>query len=136
LRIKEEFYCWKNIKFPKFTGGYSYSENDEAKVIRQKINQDTKEICTIFESANNLEDEWLVINIFDLHKFHTSHKKLIDVTDRVISIYKKDTKSSLIRTIFFPIFYLVWLLQIKIYYLLHFKELIYEIIKLFNKIWK
>ena len=127
---------FKNISFPKYTGGYSYSENDKARVIRQKINQDTEEICIIFESANNLKDKWLVINIFDLHKYHTSHKKLIDVIDRVISIYKKDTNFSLIRTVFLPIFCLIWLFQKKIYYLLHFKELICEIIKFLNKIWR
>ena len=127
---------FKNIRFPKYTGGYTYSENDKARAIRQKINQDTDEVCIIFQSVNNLEDEWLAINIFDLHRYNTSHKKLVDVIDRVISIYKKDTKSSLIRTVFLPIFYLVWSLQTIIYYLLHFKELIYELIKFLNKIWK
>jgi len=127
---------FKNISFPKYTGGYSYSENDKAKIIRQNINQDTDEICKIFESTNHANDKWLVLNIFDLHKYHTSHKKLIDVIERVISIYKKDTNSARIRTVLFPLFYFVWFVEIIFYYLLNWKETIYELTKLFNKMFK
>ncbi len=105
---------FNNLEYPRYGGGFEFTEKEEAKEARSKINKildKTYSIMilagvslTVFQApppaiGGIACDIDILHNIFNLHRFQIPHEELLDHLERAIGIYKNDRNNAILRTI-------------------------------------